>query len=707
MSEEGTRRISITYRKGRVSPSDVAGRSFASARRGFDPGEVRNFLELVSQELEDSHQREVELQEALADAEHRANNPTIDEATLITALGNETAKVLRTAHEVAAEIISKAEVDAQRMRQEATNRSDQIREQAEKYAEESRAQADLESAALLDKANEDALARVENARLEGESMISQSKAECMAMVKEAQEMKERVLTDLSRKRSILMDQVAKLKDTRDATAQAVWRARHEIEKMSAEMLPDNDDSYEHVGEESTEVHPQTTEHNGHLGVSLKDVESEDTEPGRGTILDGADHIVAGAGSPGGSYKNGDGMATSSGGGQMAMGLDDEDEDEMISELGQVVEGSRTQLVDEIFARLRAARPVVEVEPASVVIGNDSSVSVQAAKEVTSEPGMGTAVEPRSGKEAGPEAESDAVVEPRSGKEAGQEAESDAVVEPGLLLAYDDTVNDLSAGLAKRTKKILQDYQNELLERIRREKGWDDSMLPTEGKYIEELEAAVLTFVRHAAKQGAISVYDTHEVGVMDSPISSNSTNDAKDVGHGQKSDDALSGNRIIPDDDALTTGTGDDRHEEQIDDARIDELLAASTEFNDLASATAKTVMGGLSGRILESSIDMASADVDSLIDHVGAAYREWKGARIDSIAEDQIRSAYSIGQLLAGDDLDLSFRWISRSQSKGCPDCDDNALSDPIRSGEKFPTGHLHPPAHGGCHCLLVATEK
>ncbi len=690
MSEEGTRRISITYRKGRVSPSDVAGRSFASARRGFDPGEVRNFLELVSQELEDSHQREVELQEALADAEHRANNPTIDEATLITALGNETAKVLRTAHEVAAEIISKAEVDAQRMRQEATNRSDQIREQAEKYAEESRAQADLESAALLDKANEDALARVENARLEGESMISQSKAECMAMVKEAQEMKERVLTDLSRKRSILMDQVAKLKDTRDATAQAVWRARHEIEKMSAEMLPDNDDSYEHVGEESTEVHPQTTKHNGHLGVSLKDVESEDTEPGRGTILDGADHIVAGAGSPEGSYKNGDGMATSSGGGQMATGLDDEDEDEMISELGQVVEGSRTQLVDEIFARLRAARPVVEVEPASVVIGNDSSVSVQAAKEVTSEPGMGTAVEPRSGKEAGPE------------------AESDAAVEPGLLLAYDDTVNDLSAGLAKRTKKILQDYQNELLERIRRKKGWDDSMLPTAGRYIDELEAAALTFARHAAKQGAASVYDVYEVDVIGSPSSSNNTNGAKDAGHDEIPEDALSDNRIISDDDlSLAATTGEDRHGEQIDDAKIDELLAASAELNDLASSTAKTVMEGLGGQIMESSIDMASADVDFLLDHVGAAYREWKGARIDGIAGDQIRSAYSIGQLLAGDDLDLSFRWISRNQPKGCPDCDDNALSDPVRSGEKFPTGHLHPPAHSGCCCLLFAVEK
>jgi len=510
-----------------------------------------------------------------------------------------------------------------------------------------------------------------------------------------------------------MDQVAKLKDTRDATAQAVWRARHEIEKMSAEMLPDNDDSYEHVGEESTEVQPQTTEHNGYLGVSLKDVGSEDTEPrdtepGRGTILDGADHIVAGAGSPEGSHKNGDGMATSSGGGQMVTGLDDEDEDEMISELGQVVEGSRTQLVDEIFARLRAARPVVEVEPASVVIGNDSSVFVRAAKEVTSEPGIGTAVEPRSGKEAGPEAESDAAVEPRSGKEAGPEAESDAAVEPGLLLAYDDTVNDLSAGLAKRTKKILQDYQNELLERIRRKKGWDDSMLPTAGRYIDELEAAALTFARHAAKQGAASVYDVYEVNVIGSPSSSNNTNGAKDAGHDEIPEDALSDNRIISDDDLpLAATTGEDRHGEQIDDAKIDELLAASAELNDLASSTAKTVMEGLGGQIMESSIDMASADVDSLLDHVGAAYREWKGARIDGIAGDQIRSAYSIGQLLAGDDLGLSFRWISRNQPKGCPDCDDNALSDPVRSGEKFPTGHLHPPAHSGCCCLLFAVEQ
>jgi DivIVA domain-containing protein len=656
MPEEGTRRISITYRKGRVSPSDVAGRSFASARKGFDTEEVRNFLELVSRELEDVHQREAELQEALSDAEHRANNPTIDEATLTTALGNETAKVLRTAHEVAAEIISKAETDAQRTREEAASRSDQIREQAEKYAEETRTQADSEMAALLDKANEEVLARVENARLEGDSMIAQSKSECMAMVKEAQGMKERILTDLSKKRSILTDQVAKLKEARDRTAQAVWRARHEIEKMSAEILPANSDGYKMSG--------------------IDDMELEKTSG-----LDDADRIGGYRGSPEGSREHEEASETAPGGRQAVTNLDEE---EMISELGQVVEGSRTQLVDEIFARLRAGGPVVEVEPASVVIGQSSDPSVQVATEVQLEdegPGIRSEIEseaepdisrgraePVTSTEAEVQAELEVTDAPMTAAEA--EVQSKAATAPKVesgkaaegesssLLVHDDTINDLSAGLAKRTKKILQDYQNELLERIRREKGWDDSMLPTAGRYIDDLEAAALTFARHAARQGAISVYEGNP-----------------DIG----------------------------RDEEQTDDAHIDELLAASTELNDLARATAGAVIEGLSDRILEGSMDIASADVDSLVDHVGAAYREWKGGRIDSIADDQIRSAYSTGQLLVGDKLGLLFRWMSRNSSEGCPDCDDNALSDPIRSGEKFPTGHLHPPVHTGCHCLLI----
>ena len=38
------------------------------------------------------------------------------------------------------------------------------------------------------------------------------------------------------------------------------------------------------------------------------------------------------------------------------------------------------------------------------------------------------------------------------------------------------------------------------------------------------------------------------------------------------------------------------------------------------------------------------------------------------------------------------------------CPDCEDNSLAGAQAKGEPFPTGQLHPPAHPGCRCLLVA---
>ena len=47
--------------------------------------------------------------------------------------------------------------------------------------------------------------------------------------------------------------------------------------------------------------------------------------------------------------------------------------------------------------------------------------------------------------------------------------------------------------------------------------------------------------------------------------------------------------------------------------------------------------------------------------------------------------------------------RWVVDDDVAECPDCDDNALAGPVPSGEAFPTGHPHPPAHAGCRCLLA----
>jgi hypothetical protein len=48
--------------------------------------------------------------------------------------------------------------------------------------------------------------------------------------------------------------------------------------------------------------------------------------------------------------------------------------------------------------------------------------------------------------------------------------------------------------------------------------------------------------------------------------------------------------------------------------------------------------------------------------------------------------------------------RWIVDDDGGPCPDCDDDALAGPTRKGDPFPTGQLHPPAHPGCRCVLVA---
>ena len=69
-----------------LTPDDVARHSFGTVRRGFDPNEVRAFLESLAVSLRGVAERERQLLDEVADAEHRASNPVLDEATLTAAV---------------------------------------------------------------------------------------------------------------------------------------------------------------------------------------------------------------------------------------------------------------------------------------------------------------------------------------------------------------------------------------------------------------------------------------------------------------------------------------------------------------------------------------------------------------------------------------------------------------------------------------------
>jgi hypothetical protein len=98
-------------------------------------------------------------------------------------------------------------------------------------------------------------------------------------------------------------------------------------------------------------------------------------------------------------------------------------------------------------------------------------------------------------------------------------------------------------------------------------------------------------------------------------------------------------------------------------------------------------------------------AEESVVTEHVGSAYREWKGERIEGLAGDHVVAAVSLGTLAALGTGGTGVEWVAVAAAGGtpCPDCEDNGLNGAQAAGEEFPTGHAYPPAHPGCRCLLA----
>jgi DivIVA domain-containing protein len=103
---------------------------------------------------------------------------------------------------------------------------------------------------------------------------------------------------------------------------------------------------------------------------------------------------------------------------------------------------------------------------------------------------------------------------------------------------------------------------------------------------------------------------------------------------------------------------------------------------------------------MLRRRIDEGAETGDDVSERVGAAFREWRGERIERLVGDYAVQAFSAGVAAAsGGGL---VRWVLTT-TNGCSDCDDNALAGTVPVSEGFPTGHPYPPAHSGCRCLVA----
>ena len=186
------------------SPAAVGSAQFNVTLRGYYQGEVRDFLRMVSAELARLQEREKFLESEMRAMQTRGlSDPgVLDEATVTTLLGEETARVLSVAREAAQQMRDRAAETAERMVREAASEVARMREEAEIEASRRRSDASSDS----------------------ESEIELAKQQGREMVNEARAYREKLLAELATRRELARQQIEELIRHRDRLKEAFERA---------------------------------------------------------------------------------------------------------------------------------------------------------------------------------------------------------------------------------------------------------------------------------------------------------------------------------------------------------------------------------------------------------------------------------------------------------------------------------------------------
>lgn len=647
--------VSISSQNG-LHPDEIAHRTFPSARRGVDPDAVRRYLEAVAAELQQVLDREQALRRKLVDAERRAAEPELDEATLMAAVGAETARILKTAHDAASDVVSKAEVRAAEILSEAEGilatrteaaaaEASAIIESAEEEARGLSEAAVTEADAARSAAAAESASLTESARAEAIELMDATRTECRRIVKEARQLRASVLSDLASRRKGMRIQLEQLRGGRDtlmevvdAVGNAVDELRERLDNAELEARRAAADAGGRV-EAEEEAGRERVEIMAEGGASLEEAsEVLDLLVDEGLAGELTEQALYETTAPG--DRGGEEASAGDGGGEEA------------------ADHASHRSVDELFARIRANRGEQGDEEADEgVLGTHSAheAAVFEADEDdasdendSSEKTAATELEDDSSEEtAATEELEDGVVilGPVSETELEEDDSGLPITGAGgdaeALARRRELLEPATLKLSRALKRALQDDQNLLLDAIRHASGRPD------------LDGLLSGVDQQARLSSAVS-------GLLA---------------------------------EAWSTGFG-----------WLGDASPARAQADAAGKRLASDLSAEVSGRLrhrLEEGLGALDDVGDGGADVAGAAYREWRGARVEGVAGDFAGRAFSEGAVSGG--AGTLVRWVVEDEGGPCPDCDDNALAGELEAGKEFPTGQRHPPVHPGCRCLLV----
>jgi cell division septum initiation protein DivIVA len=613
------------------SPAAVGSAQFSVVRRGFEQEEVRDLLRGVSAELARLQERERFLESELRAMQTRGLSApgALDEEMVTALLGEETARVLTSAREAAKQQIARAAETAERLVREASSDAARIRQEAE-----------IESSRKRNDAVADVEAEIELAKQQGREMVI-----------EAREYREKVLSELARRRELAREQIEHLIHDRDRLVAAFDRARLAANDVVGDLT-----EFDELSEEVARISGLSTPVDATAPIFFDYTKEPDAIP------------------------------------QSSESIEVE---KVVGVIAESIDLITIETVDAVkVVEVVEAKEVIVVEE---VIEETPDTTVVAMHEAPAGMSEHPSSEP-------PAQEHIAEVVQLFGKKR-KEAEAsqvvNEVVEPSVVVVEPVEVKKESVASTPQKKSV-----DDLFARLKQTNTAEVARTAKPKVVVPKVDQGV--FDHRDEVLEPIMVLITRKM----KRVLADEENSMLTYLQGKKSIVALE--KVLPSADEHLQMYVEALTEDLISAAMAGaQSLSKSLKADLRKRITRSAVMQVVSRTMDESTIrplrekiqravEQSNGDKDEMSNLIRSVYREMKMQRVEQQVSDITRMAYSRGAYLVLDQ-GTQVCWMVDPNGPSCADAEDNSLAGSTDLGSEFPTGHIHPTAHAGCRCLIA----
>lgn len=613
------------------SPAAVGSAQFSVVRRGFEQEEVRDLLRGVSAELARLQERERFLESELRAMQTRGLSApgALDEEMVTALLGEETARVLTSAREAAKQQIARAAETAERLVREASSDAARIRQEAE-----------IESSRKRNDAVADVEAEIELAKQQGREMVI-----------EAREYREKVLSELARRRELAREQIEHLIHDRDRLVAAFDRARLAANDVVGDLT-----EFDELSDEVARISGLSTPVDATAPIFFDYTKEPDAIPQSSESIE-VEKVV---------------------------GVIAESIDSITIETVEVVETEEIIAVEEVIA----VEDVIEETPDTTVVAMHEApagMSEHPSSEPPAQEHIAEVVQLFGKKRKEVEAPQvvNEVVEPPVVVVEPVEAKKEPVastpqkksvddlfarlkqtntaevarttkpkvvvpkVDQGVFDHRDEVLEPIMVLITRKMKRVLADEENSMLTYLQGKKSMValEKVLPSADEHLQMYVEALTEDVISAAMAGAQSLSKSLKADLR-----------------------------------------------KRITRSAVMQVVSRSMDESTIRPLREK----------IQRAVEQSNGDKDEMSNLIRSVYREMKMQRVEQQVSDIARMAYSRGAYLV---LDQGTKvcWMVDPNGPSCADAEDNSLAGSTDLGSEFPTGHIHPTAHAGCRCLIA----